>query len=104
MAADLFETYAVTLSAAMLLGALTLGGNAVIFPLILGGAAIVASIAGGLFVRLPKSGSIMGALYKGLIAALIFSAAIFYWAAKQYFGADYLPVYLASLIGLAVTR
>ncbi len=102
MAADLFETYAVTLSAAMLLGALTLGGAAVIYPLILGGAAIIASIVGGLFVRLGR-GSIMGALYKGLIAALAISAGLFYFISRQYFGAEYLPMFLSSLIGLAVT-
>ncbi len=103
MAADLFETYAVTLSAAMLLGSLVVGGNAVIFPMILGGLAIIASIVGGMFVKLGKSGSIMGALYKGLIASLVLSAALFYWASIAYFGAEYLPIFLASVIGLLVT-
>lgn len=103
MAADLFETYAVTLSAAMLLGALTLGGVAVIYPMILGGIAIVASIAGGLFVKIGRSGSIMGALYKGLIASIALSSILFYFVTREYFGSDYLPIYLSSLIGLTVT-
>jgi K(+)-stimulated pyrophosphate-energized sodium pump len=108
MAADLFETYAVTLSAAMLLGALLVGQipageNAALFPLILGGVAIVASIVGGLFVRLGKSGSIMGALYKGLAVAVILSAGLFYWVTQAYFGSAFMPIFLSSLVGLAVT-
>ena len=97
MAADLFETYAVTLIAAMLLGGTE-------FPLILGGLAILASIAGCLFVKVGKSGSIMGALYKGLAASLILSAGLFYWAVTKYFPADQVwNIYLSALIGLAVT-
>jgi len=89
MAADLFETYAVTLIAAMLLGGSIFAGAdaAVLLPLILGGVAIWASIIGFFFVRvsgitnLPagKAG-IMLAMYKGLVAAGILSAAGFYWA------------------------
>src|SRR3990170_1961508 len=63
MAADLFETYAVTLTAAMLLGAATLSGPQLIFPLVLGGLAILASVAGGFFVKVGKNAGIMGALY-----------------------------------------
>jgi len=96
MAADLFETYAVTLIAAMLIG-----GSS--FPLVLGGLAILASIAGVFFVRLGKNESIMGALYKGLAAALIISAALFYWATKKYVPDNALSIYLSSLIGLVVT-
>jgi K(+)-stimulated pyrophosphate-energized sodium pump len=103
MAADLFETYAVTLTAAILLGALTLGAGQIMFPLVLGGIAIVASIIGTFFVRLGKSGNIMGALYKGLFAAIIIAGVFFYFAAQAYFGAAYLPIFLSSLVGLAVT-
>jgi K(+)-stimulated pyrophosphate-energized sodium pump len=76
MAADLFETYAVTLTAAVLLGKTMTGTSAlspdqIAYPFILGGLAIVASVVGSFFVRLNKGGSIMGALYKGLIAALV---------------------------------
>jgi len=104
MAADLFETYAVTLTAAMLLGASLFSSAAEIrFPLVLGGLAIFASIIGSFFVRLGKKGGIMKALYKGLIASLIVSAILFFAAAKFYFAANYLNIFLASLIGLAVT-
>ena len=101
MAADLFETYVVTLTAAVLLA----GANSIstFFPLILGGLAILASIIGSFFVRVGKKENIMGALYKGLIVSLLVSAILFFAAAKHYFGANYLPIFLASLIGLAVT-
>ena len=103
MAADLFETYAVTLTAAILLGAFSLSGAQILFPLVLGGLAIIASIVGSLFVHTKENGSIMGALYKGLIAALVTSAILFYFAAQYYFGANYMNVFLSSLIGLVVT-
>lgn len=103
MAADLFETYAVTLTAAMLLGALTLTGGQLVFPLVLGGLAIIASIIGGFFAKLGKNKSIMGALYKSLAVALIVSAGLFYWASKVFFPENYLNIFLATLIGLAVT-
>jgi len=104
MAADLFETYAVTLTAGILLGAVTAGvTGSVELPLILGGVSILASILGTFFVRLGKNGSIMGALYKGLMASLVFAAIGFYFVITSIFGDDSLKIYLSSLIGLAVT-
>jgi K(+)-stimulated pyrophosphate-energized sodium pump len=104
MAADLFETYAVTLTAAMLLGAATLSGDQLAFPLVLGGLAILASLIGGFFVKLGrKSQNIMGALYKGLTASLVVSAILFYFAAQSFFPINHLEIFFASLIGLAVT-
>ena len=105
MAADLFETYAVTLSAGILLGAIaakTTGGSAEL-PLLLGGVSILASIIGTFFVRLGKSNSIMGALYKGLIASLLFSAVGFFFVIRGVYNGGGMKIYLASLIGLAVT-
>ncbi|MEI8360796.1 MAG: sodium-translocating pyrophosphatase [bacterium] len=109
MAADLFETYAVTSIATMVLGALMFDYNlnAILYPLVLGGVAIFASIAGTFFVKLGKDGNIMMALYKGLIAAGLLSAAAFY-PVTVYFMKDNglygVPnLYLSALIGLAVT-
>jgi len=106
MAADLFETYAVTLTAALLLGATAasgLIGVQMLFPLALGGLAIISSVIGGWFVRLSQNGSIMGALYKGLIASIVISAGLFYWATARFFPENFWNVYLTTLIGLAVT-
>lgn len=104
MAADLFETYAVTLTAGILLGSLTAGTTGSIeFPLLLGGVSIIASILGTFFVRLSKNNSIMGALYKGLVASLIFAALGFYFISNYVFGDKALNIFLSSLIGLAVT-
>ena len=86
MAADLFETYAVTAVATMLLGSLLYrhdGGPIlayVIYPLILGGISIFASIVGSQFVQLPRSGWIMGALYKGLGVSVVVALPLFYAA------------------------
>ncbi|PCJ59827.1 MAG: sodium-translocating pyrophosphatase [Rhodospirillaceae bacterium] len=80
MAADLFETYAVTIVATMLLAALFFTGEMqsqmMLLPLAICGASIIGSVAGTFFVRLGKSGNIMAALYKGLLASAVLSAGI----------------------------
>jgi K(+)-stimulated pyrophosphate-energized sodium pump len=114
MAADLFETYAVTSIAAMLLGHLVFPNstNALIYPLALGGAAVLASIVGTWFVKLSKpiagkTPNIMWALYKGLIFAGVISAIAFYPITNALMGDNGLysvnNLFFASLIGLAVT-
>ncbi len=121
MAADLFETYAVTTIAAMLLGHLIFGdrlAGAVTFPLVLGGVSIVTSIIGTLFVRMsptavPSPGKIMGAMYQGLIVASLLSAIAFYFVAQAEFGGGIaLPsgqvigtvqIFICALVGLIVT-
>ena len=104
MAADLFETFVVTLTAAMLLGSVFLTGEQILFPLVLGGLGILASVIGALFVRLGKNGSIMGALYKGMAGSIVISAVLFYFASKQFFPAEIAwSVFLTTLVGLTVT-
>lgn len=106
MAADLFETYAVTTVAAMILGQLIFGGNSniVIFPLVIGAVAIIASLIGLAFIRLGKKGNIMLALYKGLIVSGVLSALLFYPVIKKFFeDADVTKIFYSSLVGLAVT-
>ncbi len=109
MAADLFETYAITVVAAMLLGALLFPAYplAIYFPLVLGGVAIFASIIGTWFVKLGKTQNIMGALYKGLISAGILSAAAFYPVTKMMMGGNGLvsatDLFICLMVGLIVT-
>jgi K(+)-stimulated pyrophosphate-energized sodium pump len=109
MAADLFETYAVTSVAAMLLGALVFPGRVefVIYPLLLGGVSIIASIIGSLFVRLGRSGNIMYALYKGLGVAALLALIGFFFVTNAYMGplkgVDTTRLFLAALIGIAIT-
>ena len=106
MAADLFETYAVTVIATMLLGGLTattLGPNAVLYPIVLGGVSIVASIIGSFFVS-TNSGKIMSALYKGVIVSGIIAAIAFYPVTNIMFAGDAaMDLYGAALIGLVLT-
>lgn len=109
MAADLFETYAVSAIAVILLGVSIFGAssNAVIYPLVIGAVSIVATIVGTWFVRLGKSGNIMGALYKSLAATGILSAIAFYPVTKalmMYNGKyTWQSLYFAALVGLVVT-
>ncbi len=106
MAADLFETYAVTLIATMLLGSLladSLGANAIMYPMVLGGLSIIASVIGTFFVKTGKSGSIMGALYKGVIVSGVLAAGAFYYPSIHMMGEQGLNLYYAALIGLVLT-
>ncbi|BBB23238.1 inorganic pyrophosphatase [Abyssogena phaseoliformis symbiont OG214] len=102
MAADLFETYAVTIVATMMLaGVLGLGDNAILYPLALGSASIITSIIGTFFVKVSDGGSIMGALYKGLIVSAGLAAVSFYFITDDMdMGIN---LFYASLIGLALT-
>ena len=105
MGADLYETYVVTLLAALLLATIpsvsSTFNNALGYPLMLGSVAIIGSIIGTFFVRLGKSKNIMGALYKGLIAAGIFSAAGFYLVTM--YTHNPLNLFLATVVGLVIT-
>jgi K(+)-stimulated pyrophosphate-energized sodium pump len=112
MAADLFETYAVTLVATMLLGGLVMSGlgeNAVLYPLALGAASIVSSIVGTFFVKTSEGGKIMNALYKGVIVSGLISAAAFWFITEKLMansGANpnlQLNMFYCTLIGLALT-
>jgi len=116
MAADLFETYAVTIVATMVLSSIFFIGdfNMMVYPLAIGGACIITSIAGTFFVRLGKSKNIMGALYKGFIATSIFSLAILYPVTDKVIGLENLyesgnstftgfDLYLCGIIGLIIT-
>ncbi len=109
MAADLFETYAVTAVAAMLIGHLMFPKipMATEFPLILGAISIIASIIAIFFVRLGKSEYIMGALYKGMFGAAVIAAIAFYYACTKYMGGlveiSAMNIYYCTLIGLVLT-
>ncbi len=106
MAADLFETYVVTLVAAMVLGALIFPGQAaaILLPLCLGAVAVLSSIIASFFVKLGKKG-IMAALYKGLLVAGILSAFGFFWVIKNsapFLNFSLYQLYLPALMGLLV--
>ncbi len=108
MAADLFETYAVTIIATMLLGGLvaaTYGGQAVVYPLVLGAVSIIASIVGTFFVKTSDGGKVMGALYKGMIVAAILAAVAFYFVTDMMMASsgNAMGIFYSTLIGLALT-
>ena len=109
MAADLFETYAVTSVATMLLGSLLFTGfqGAILYPLAIGGIAIIASIIGTWFVKLGKKNNIMGALYKGLIAAGVLAAAAFYPITNMLMADNgtysVFDLFMCAIVGLLVT-
>lgn len=115
MAADLFETYAVTIIATMLLGGLLLkdaGDLAVMFPLVLGGVSILTSIIGSWFVSVKEGGKIMNALYRATGIAAVLSAIAFYFVTNKMMSGVTLPyvtgsvpdaLFACALIGLALT-
>ena len=106
MAADLFETYAVTVVATMLLAGLTMqavGVNAVPYPLVLGAVSIVASIVGTFFVKARDGGKIMNALYRGIIVSGVIAAIGFWFVTKSMMGGQATGLFLCALVGLALT-
>src|SRR6202012_4709874 len=106
MAADLFETYAVTLVATMLLGGLVMSGmgaKAILFPLVLGAISIISSIIGTYFVSTREGGKIMNALYKGVIVSAVISAIAFYFVAQNIMGEHAMRMWLCTLVGLGLT-
>ena len=107
MAADLFETYAVTVIAAMLIASIaygTYGWAGVIYPMMLGAVSIVASIIGTFFVKVRDGGKIMNALYRGLIVAGVLAAAAFWVVTNTMFPKDLgMPLFWCAMVGLALT-
>ncbi|KUK40688.1 MAG: K(+)-insensitive pyrophosphate-energized proton pump, partial [Clostridia bacterium 62_21] len=102
MAADLFETYAVTAVGAMLLGHLLFDDPVyIIYPVILGAVAIIASIIGSYFVRMSGGTNIMGALYKGLWASAVLALIGFYFATTGLLGES--TFFWPALLGVLVT-
>src|SRR5690606_17762111 len=107
MAADLFETYAVTVIAAMLIAGIQFGvygAGGVLFPMVLGAASIIASIIGTFFVKVSSGGKIMNALYRGLAVSGVLAAVAFWFIAHQLFeGAMATTLFWCALIGLGLT-
>ncbi len=106
MAADLFETYAVTLVATMLLGGMMMkdaGSAAITYPLALGSASIIASIIGTFFVKVSEGGKIMNALYKGVIVSGLISAVAFWFITQSIMPGNATAMFGCTLIGLALT-
>ncbi len=106
MAADLFETYAVTAVAVMLLGSTRFpAGDLVLYPLALGGISILASVIGTFFARVGRGGNIMNALYKAVIVATVLSAIGFIPVTLAFDNGkfSFKDLYLSALVGLVVT-
>ncbi len=107
MAADLFETYAVTIVATMLLGGLMMkaaGTAAVLYPLVLGGASIIASVIGTFFVKVGEGAKIMSALYKGVIISGVLAGIAFYPITQWMMPAEQvMPLFGAAIVGLVLT-
>ncbi len=107
MAADLFETYAVTIIASMLIGAIafaTYGWAGVVYPLVLGAVSIVASIIGTFFVKARPGGKIMNALYRGLGVSGVLAAIAFWFVTDGMFGAELgMPLFWCAIVGLVLT-
>jgi K(+)-stimulated pyrophosphate-energized sodium pump len=105
MAADLFETYAVTAVAVMLLGTQFPSSRLALYPLALGGMSILASVIGTFFARVGKRGNIMNALYKAVLVATVLSAIGFIPVTMAYDGGkfSFTDLYASSLVGLVVT-
>jgi len=109
MAADLFETYAVSAIAVILLGHSVFPGfeNAIVYPLLIGAASLITTIIGTWFVKIGKNGSIMGALYKSLIVTGVLSAVTFYPITQKIMAGNgkfsFNQLYWSALLGLVVT-
>jgi len=112
MAADLFETYAVTIIATMILGSYALGtgvdaSKAVLYPLTLGAVSIFSSIIGTWFVSVKPGGKVMNALYRGLIVSGVLSAIAFYPVTQNLMGDNgsysIMQLYSSAMVGLVVT-
>ncbi len=105
MAADLFETYAVTAVAVMLLGTQFPSSRLALYPLALGGISILASVIGSMFARVGRNGSIMNALYKAVLVATVLSAIGFIPVTMAYDNGkfSFTDLYCASIVGLVVT-
>ena len=107
MAADLFETYAVTIIAAMLVAGLsfaTYGNTGVLYPLVLGAVSIPASIVGTFFVSVKPGGKIMNALYRGLIVSGVLAAIAFFFVTRTMFPGELgTNLFSCAMIGLALT-
>jgi K(+)-stimulated pyrophosphate-energized sodium pump len=107
MAADLFETYAVTIIATMILGASLVSTASVVYPLALGAISIIGSIIGTFFVKVEEDGKVMSALYRGLIVSGAFSAVMFLPITAILMSGNesftVMNLWMASLVGLVVT-
>jgi K(+)-stimulated pyrophosphate-energized sodium pump len=111
MAADLFETYAVTIIATMLVGGLVFttatAQQAILLPLVLGGVSIIASIIGTFAVKANEGGKIMNALYRGVIVSGLIAAVLFlpvtWWLMGSQSEIPFMNIYFAALVGLVLT-